>query len=188
MGFLSSIGADIGGFLGEITGASGIEEAAQTQAAAQLAAGQRAEALLTPYLERAEVASGQLMTEMGLAPGEAGTAYMQTPGYQATMKARQQEVQQAAAGGGTLYSGRRIEEAGRVGEQVQSQYYQNYMNMLTKMASPQPAVAAGGLITGSQQAASEYMMGGASAQQAAIGDIIGGATQVASGAYAGGYI
>lgn len=95
-----------------------------------------AKQLLTPYIERADVSQQQLMVEMGLAPGEAGTAYMQTPGYQTMMKERLGAVEQQQAGMGSAYSGRRMQAAGQAGGAVQSQYYSNYMNLLSSMASP----------------------------------------------------
>jgi hypothetical protein len=112
------------------------------QAQAEATGGARygeAQALLQPYIERADVAQQQLMTEMGLAPGEAGTAYMQTPGYQSMMQERLGAVQQQQANIGQAYSGRRMQAAGEAGAGVQSQFYANYMNLLSGMASPSVA-------------------------------------------------
>jgi hypothetical protein len=199
-----------GEVIGEITGAADVQEAAEAQAAATLQSQREARELnierfgearelLSPYIEGAGTAREQMMVELGLAPGEAGTAYMETPGYESLLGERQRGAEQAAAGSGSLYSGRRIQSAADVGGATQSQFYTNYMNLLQNMASPTTATnlasmgvnqgtVMGQQQIGAQQVASGYMMGGAQAQQAAIGDIIGGGAAVMGGAYAGGYI
>lgn len=150
-----------------------------------------AQDLLTPYVEESRTARDQLMVEMGLAPGEAGTAYMETPGYQSLLEERQRGVEQAEAGGGTLYSGRRMKAAGDVGGATQSQYYSNYMNLLQTMGSPSVATNLASLGTGqaatmgaqqvaSQQAASELNIGAAGTRQAATADFFGGAVNLGS--------
>jgi len=174
--------------------------AAGQASAAQLQAAERAEALnierygeakelLDPYVSEARTAREQQMIEMGLAPGEAGTAYMETPGYQALLGERRQEAEQAAAGAGSLYSGRRIQAAADVGGATQSQYYTNYMNMLQSLGSPGVATNLASLGVGqaatigqqniaAQQAAGEARMAGAGAQQAFVSDVLGGAANI----------
>lgn len=188
---------------GEVTGAGEVSAAAETQAAATLTAAREAEALnrerygeaqayMQPYLEGSETAYNQLLVEMGLAPGEAGTGYMETPGYEGQMEERQRQVTQAAAGSGTLYSGRRVQAAADVGGQVQSQFYNNYMSMLQNVGNPQAATNLAALGVGqaatmgqqniqAQQAASGYIMGGAQANQAAQADLLGGIIGVGAG-------
>lgn len=155
-----------------------------------------AQGLMDPYIQSAEGALGQLNIEAGLAPGEAGTAYMQTPGYQNLMSERQAGAEQAAAGAGSLYSGRRIGAAADVSGQTQSQFYNNYMNLLTGMASPNAAtnMANMGLTQGqnmsnqminTQLSSSDllmrgrggqgaYNLAGAQATQAGRADLLGG--------------
>jgi hypothetical protein len=232
MGLLSGISKAAGGLIGDLTGAGDIKsanrassklmrETADTESANVLSAGRSAQDLiqsgfsqaqgyLNPYLESSGRALGQLDVEMGLAPGQAGTAYMQSPAYQAMQDERQAGVSQAAAGAGNLYSGRRLESAGDVSETTQQSFYNNYMNMLSGMASPNTAsnLANMGMSSagsqanmgyGSQATASDIMMqgagaqggynvAGASAQQAGIADLLGGGANVLSGAFAGGYI
>ncbi len=145
--------------------------------------------LLDPYISEARTAREQQMIEMGLAPGEAGTAYMETPGYQALLEERRGEAQQAAASSGSLYSGRRIQAAADVGGATQSQFYTNYMNMLQNLGSPGVATNLASLGVGqaatigqqnlaAQQVAGQYRVAGAQAQQAATADIIGGAANI----------
>lgn len=194
---------------GEITGATDVQEAAEAQAAASLQSGREARALnverfgeakelLSPYIEQAGTAREQMMAEMGLGPGEAG-GYMQTPGYESLLQERQRGAEQAAASSGSLYSGARIKSAADVGGATQSQFYTNYMNLLQNMGSPQVATNLASMGVGqgtqmgqqqmqAQQTASGYMMGGAQAQQAMMGDIIGGGANIISGGMAGGYI
>jgi len=140
--------------------------------------------LLDPYVGEARTAREQLMIEMGLAPGEAGTAYMEAPGYKAAMKG----VEQQMAGTGALYSGRRIAGA----EQTQGQFYQNYMNMLQGLGSPGVATNLASLGVGqaatigqqniaAKQAAGEYRIAGQQAQQAIYGDIAGAGAQIYGG-------
>jgi len=130
-------------------------------------------------------AADQMDVEMGLAPGEAGTAYMQTPGYQAVIDESLRAAEQSATSGGqTLYGGRRIQAAGDVGANIQSQYYTNYMNMLSGMANPQTATnvsslgmgqgaTIGGQNIGAAQSAGAARMQGAQATQQAGGDALG---------------
>ena len=111
----------------------------ETQLLGQAEKLERAEEALKPFATSAEVAQQQLQVELGLAPGEAGRAYMETPGYQAALDERTRQVEQEMATMGAAYSGRRLEEAAKATSDVQSQYYQNYMNMLGSMASPETA-------------------------------------------------
>ncbi len=99
----------------------------------------RAEELLAPSLAREEAASQQLMVELGLAPGTPGTAFMQTPAYTGALEAGRNELNQSLANSGLLHSGRRMEAAAQLGQNVQQQFYSNYMNMLGSLAQPQVA-------------------------------------------------
>lgn len=152
----------------------------------------QAQQYLEPYIGESRQAQEQLMVEMGLAPGEGGTAYMETPAYQAAISEGIGAVNQGAAGAGTLYSGRRGIGLRDVGAGVQGQYYTNYMNMLQNMASPQVAQNLSSLGVGqglqmgqqnlaAQQMASNYSLMGAQAQGAAIADVAGGLTNLYSG-------
>jgi len=98
-----------------------------------------AQGYLNPYLESSGNALNQLNIEMGLAPGEGGTAYMNTPGYKENLRETREGVSQSFANAGGAYSGRRFEAAGEASGAVQSKYYDNYMNILNSMASPQTA-------------------------------------------------
>lgn len=200
----------VGDIISDITGASGVVDAAEQASSDTLQAAREAEALnrerygiatdlLSPYIEDSRTAQDQLMVEMGLAEGEAGTAYLNTPGYQSMLSETREGVDQAAATSGNLYSGRRLESAGEASAGVQQSFYNNYMNLLTNMSSPNTAtnlasmgvnqgVVMGQQNIGAQNTASGYMVSGAQTRQAAIGDVIGGAVNVASGAFAGGYI
>jgi len=186
-----------------VTGAYGAHQAgkaAEGAAATQERTAAEAEALnierygearelLDPYIGEARTAREQYMIEMGLAPGEAGTAYMETPGYRSLLEERQKGVRGEMAGGGMLYSGRRAQAAADVGGATQSQFYTNYMNMLQDLGSPGvatnlaslgvgQAATIGGQNIAAQQAASEARMAGAGAQQAFIGDVMGGGAQI----------
>lgn len=167
-------------------------EAAQAQAAQRAEQNiqlnreryQQAQQLLSPYIAREKTANEQLMAELGLGPGTPSTAYMQTPGYRAAM----QGVQQLGANAGTLYSGRRIEDSAA----VQSQFYNNYMNLLQNMANPaaatnlanigigqagtmgSQALQAGNLNLNATIAANEAATQGTEAQNAALADITKG--------------
>jgi hypothetical protein len=127
---------------------------------------------LSPYIEDSRTAQNQMMIEMGLAPGEAGTAYMQTPGYQSAIDEGTRAVNTGAAGAGMLYSGARGGALRDVGAGVQNQYYTNYMDRLQNIASPNAAqslgamgvnqgMAMGGQQMGAQATASGYAMQGA---------------------------
>ena len=149
------------------------------------------------------------------APGGQGyapsSAYMNAPGYQASMDESLRAVEQSAvSSGSTAYGGRRLKEAGKVGAGVQQSYYNNFMNLLQNMAQPQVAqnlasmgmnqgmqigqqnIAAGNTasnmaIQGNNQA-NQYRMAGTEASNAAVGDVLGGGMNLMSGMYQGGYI
>lgn len=192
------------GYMGAERTAGALEagSASQLQAAREAQALNRerygeAQGLLTPYIEEARIAREQMMIEMGLAPGEAGTAYMETPGYKSMLEERQAGVEQASSASGSLYSGRRAQAAADVGSATQSQFYTNYMNLLQNMGSPQVAtnlaslgvnqgISMGGQQIGAQQAASQYQIGAAQTQQAAMGDILGMGANIYSGYLQGG--
>lgn len=214
MGGLSSlasgIGGAIGGFVGGITGAEDVSAAARQASADTLTAAREARELnierygeakdlLTPYIEDARTAQDQLLIEMGLAEGTPGTAYMETPAYQALLEERQKGVEQSAANTGSLYSGTRLKAAADVSGATQSQFYQNYMSMLQSLASPATATNLASLGVGqgatlgqnqqqAQQVASSYMLSAAQTNQAAMADFLQGVSGTASGAFAGGYI
>ena len=96
-----------------------------------------AEERLSPYLASELAANEQMQIEMGLAPGEAGTAYMSAPGYQAQLDERRRGAEQSVmSGGGTAYGGRRIDAAAEATGGVQQSYYNNYMSMLDRMSQP----------------------------------------------------
>lgn len=139
---------------------------------------------LDPYMERELAASDQLQIEMGLAPGEAGTAYMNTPGYKSTMSEALKGARQTSALAGSPYGGRAMASAGKAGAGVQSQYYNNYMNMLSGMASPSvtqnisslgmgQAATIGNQNIGAASAGGQFRMQGAQQQQQATGDVLG---------------
>jgi hypothetical protein len=171
--------------------AAGISAAAseRTAAAAEALNRERYKESLTrldPYMASELRAREQLDVEMGLAPGEAGTAYMQTPGYQTSLDEAGRAVEQTAAtSGSTLYGGRRLQEAGKAGAGVQQSYYNNYMNMLTSMANPTTATnvsslgmgqaaTIGGQNIASTAQAGQFRQAGAQQTQQAQGDILGG--------------
>lgn len=124
----------------------------------------------------------------------------QIPGYQAVMDESLRAAEQSAvSSGSTAYGGRRLKAAGEVGAGVQQSYYNNYMNMLQNLASPTTATNLSsmgmnqGIAMGQQNIAAtgmanQYMMEGAGARQAGFADLMGGISNVASGAFSGGYI
>lgn len=198
MGFFSFIGDAIG----DITGASGVEKQAKRAAESTLQIARESRELnierygeakdrLSPYISSEADALSQMRIEMGLDPGEAGTAYMQTPGYQNVMDESLRAVEQSATtSGATTYGGRRLEAASEVGASVQQSYYNNYMSMLSKMSQPTTTTNLSSLGVGqgasignqaiqAQTTASNYMMEGAGARQAAIADVIQGGTAIA---------
>lgn len=151
-----------------------------------------AQGYLQPYIDESRQGSEQLMVEMGLAPGEAGTAYMETPGYQMAIDERSRAVNTGAAGAGMLYSGRRGLELAKGGSDVHNQYYTNYMNTLQNIANPQAAqnlsalgmnqgLAMGQQNIAAQNTSSNYKLQGVQAENAATADLVGGLTNVFSG-------
>lgn len=196
-----------------------VEAVAETAAESQIRTGEEvkelslerfgeAKELLDPYVGEARTAREQMMVEMGLAPGTAGTAYMETPGYESLLEERRKGVKQAAAGAGSLYSGRRVKAAADVSGATQGQFYTNYMNMLSNLGSPGVATnlaslgvgqaatigqqqlgaqqIASGYLTGGAQQAAGYGMAASQATSGAIGDIIGAGASLYGGYLAGG--
>lgn len=187
-----------GDVFGDISGADDLAEASENQAAATLQSSREARALnekrygvatdlMTPYINDSRTAQDQIMIELGLADGEAGTAYMNTPGYTSMIDETREGVEQASATGGNLYSGRRMQSAGEASGRVQSSFYNNYMNILQNMADPTPAsnlasmgvgqgVTMGNQNIAATNMASNYMMDAATTNQNARSDFIGGVT------------
>lgn len=181
-----------------------------------------AQQLMMPSIGRADIASQQLMAELGLpqyqaqgqygaeanedygyAPGHEflpSTSYMDRPGYKDLMSEQLGAVEQTAAtSGSTLYGGRRLKEAGKVGGAVQQSFYNNYMNMLQNMSGGGAATNLASLGTGQaatvgQQniaatgAANRMRMEGVGARNEAMADMVGGGMGMLSGAMEGGYI
>lgn len=120
------------------------------------------------------------------------------PGFQAVMDESLGAAEQSAmSSGSTLYGGRRLEAAGKVGAGVQQSYYNNYMNLLQNMANPAVATNLAGMGVGQAQSigqqniaatgmANDYRMQGVGAQNAAFSDLMGGAVQLGSGYMMGG--
>ena len=198
-----AVGVGVAGLIGGAEASSSAQSAAQQ---AQQGAGyqsalakqknqarfEQAQAYLDPYIDRSEQAAQQMQIEMGLAPGEAGTAYMETPAYQAAISEGIGAINQGAAGAGILYSGRRGESLRDLGAGMQQNAYANYMNMLGNIASPRTAenLSALGVNQGLQSSAqqmaaqnqmSSYNLQGAAAQGAATADVFGGLTNLYSG-------
>lgn len=150
-----------------------------------------AQGYLDPYIGRSNIAAQQLQAEMGLSQyGDSGQEYTardmsDIPGYQAVMDESLQAAEQSAvSSGSTAYGGRRLEAAGQVGAGVQQSYYTNYMNMLQNLASPTTAtnLSSLGMNQGIQMGqqniaatntASNYMLEGVSAGNAALADAVG---------------
>jgi hypothetical protein len=174
----------------------GPERAAQISADATLSAAREAEALnrerygeagerLTPYMESEARARNQYEIEMGLAPGEAGTAYMNTPGYETAMSEAMRGANTGAQAMGSPYGGRAMEARARAGTGVQQQYYNNYMNALSGMAQPQvtqnysslgmgQGATIGAQNIGAAGQAGQFRQAGAQSTQQAQGDVLGG--------------
>jgi len=160
--------------------------------------------LLSPYIEDSGTAREQLMVELGLSEGEAGTAYLNTPGYTTMLDETRKGVDQASANSGYLYSGRRGEAAGEASGRVQQSFYNNYMSLLQNMANPQSAtnlasmglnqgIAMSGQDLNMQQVQSDLYTGlrdDTQARQADIGEGIGnfftGGAFSGSGYFSGG--
>ena len=124
-----------------------------------------------------------------------GTAYMQNPGYQSAIDEGVSAVNQGSANQGSLYSGARGEALKTVGQNVQQNYYNNYMRMLQGAANPQSttnlsnigigqAATIGATNINAANQASHYDLAGVEAENAATADIVGGLTS-AFGAYMG---
>ena len=161
-----------------------------------------AEDRMSPFIESEAAAKNQMMVEMGLAPGEAGTAYMDTPGYQSVMDESLKAAEQSAvSSGATTYGGRRLKAAGEVGAGVQQSYYNNYMNMLSSASQPSATTNISSLGVGqgatlaSQSAANRQAVGNYMAQASNIelghnADVTGMLVETGTGAAkaAAGYI
>jgi len=148
-----------------------------------------AKGYMNPYIEDARTARNQLMVEMGLAPGEANTAYMESPGYLAAMEGAEQRM----ASGGMAYSGAR---AGAT-QRTSAQFYNNYMGMLQNIGNPDAATNLSSLgmdqaaTLGSQNQAyinsqNQARLQGTEAQNAALADMMSGISNIYAGSQAGG--
>ena len=207
MGWFSDI-------VGTLSGAGGVEDAARESAADTREAAARAEALnrerygqaqgyMTPFIGRSDIASRQLMAELGLpqyaSQNEDGSFnpyagnegeytardVSDIPGFQASVDQSVRSAEQSAvSSGSTAYGGRRLEAAGEAGAGVQQSYYNNYMNMLQNLESPETAtnlssmgmnqgIAMGAQDIGATNMANMYMMEGAGAMQAGYADMMG---------------
>lgn len=145
-------------------------------------------------------------------PSGASPAYLQSPGYLRTQEALDaieseqiEAVNQGAVNAGTLYSGRRGEALSEVGAstqlaraQTENQFYNNYLNILQNLSSPQSTTNLSSLgvdqaaTIGSQNIAAtdranQYTLGGVAATNAARADFAGGVGNLASAYIAGGY-
>lgn len=165
----------------DLTGGEGLSADAKRAEALNRERWEEAKGYMDPYAADARTARDQMMIEMGLAPGEAGTAYMETGGYQGMLSESQRSVEQASATGGNLYSGARMKAAGEVGAGVQNQFYNNYMTMLQNIGNPDVATNLAGL--GMNQGA--YMGGGRQAPPQQQGSMWGDVGALAGMAYGG---
>ena len=194
------IGLGGAGIWAAYEGTQGIIDATGDASDAQLQAARDAEALnreryaeaqgyMEPYIDSSGRALNQLDIEMGLVPGEAGTAYMNTPGYLASREEAIAGIDQSAANSGNLYSGSTLAAAGEASANIHNSFYTNYMNMLQNMASPTTAtnLSSFGMNQGTsiaqnnlsaQQIASGYDISGAQTNQAFLGDVIEGASNI----------
>lgn len=77
----------------------------------------------------------ELAGYLGLTPEsmQVGSEYQQLPAYMKAREAGMEAVNVGAAGSGSLYSGRRGEELRDVGQQVESQYYQDAVRQQQQM-------------------------------------------------------
>ena len=144
---------------------------------------------MTPYIGRSEIASQQLMAEMGLpqyevpieqqgedepaadpAANQVNQQFQardltQLPGYENLMGESLRAAEQSAAtSGSTAYGGRRLKEAGKVGAGVQQSYYSNYMNMLQNLSSPTTATNLAGMGIGQAQSIGSQNIAATNAQ------------------------
>lgn len=76
---------------------------------------------------------------------QVGDAYQQTPAYMKAREAGIGAVDAAAAGGGSLYSGRRGEALRDVGQEVEQGYYMDAMNRREKMMGARRGERTGGI-------------------------------------------
>lgn len=199
----AAVGVGAAGLIGGAQSASSATSAAESAAAGAGYTGtmaqqlnedrfEQAQAYLEPYIADAQTAQQQYLVEMGLAEGTPGTAYRETPGYQAMIDEGIRTVNTGAAGAGMLYSGRRGRDLRDMGAQVQNQAYTNYMNQLQSLASPAVAqnlsalgvnqgLSSGNQMMATQQTQAGYNLMGTQAQGAAVADVFGGLTNLYSG-------
>lgn len=104
-----------------MAGIEGMPPAIQQQYLRELAEDPRRDPQLAAYLG---------LTEESL---QVGAGYQDTPAYAAAREAGVEAVEAGAAGGGTLYSGRRGKALRDVGQQVEQSYYQDAMNRRANM-------------------------------------------------------
>lgn len=104
-----------------MAGIEGMPPAIQQQYLRELAEDPRRDPELAAYLG---------LTEESL---QVGAGYQDTPAYRAAREAGVEAVEAGAAGGGTLYSGRRGKALRDVGQQVEQGYYQDAMNRRQQM-------------------------------------------------------
>jgi len=210
---LTGIDIDVGGFVGglwdDYTGVSTAETSAAATAAAQQQSQQlqqqqfsQAQQLAQPYLQGSEQMYGQLIGEITGGPFQFG-GFEETPQYQSALKAGLESVNQGAAGAGMLMSGSRLQGLQQTGQGIQNkefynQYsmqkgaYDDYLNRLMSVGSPQTALTLGaagmgmgqnvaGQLMQSQQMQNMYAQQGQAGQQGAINDIIGAGASFVGG-------
>jgi hypothetical protein len=102
-------------------GVEGLPPAIQQQYLRELAEDPRTDPALAAYLG---------LTEESL---QVGAGYQDTPAYEAARRAGVEAVDAGAAGGGTLYSGRRGKALRDVGQGVEQTYYMDAMNRRANM-------------------------------------------------------
>lgn len=183
----------------DYTGVSAAEEsAAATQAAQESAQAfqqqqfEQAQAMAQPWLQGSQTAYQQFINELtGQSSAQSNPLYQNILG--GMMESGVDAVNQGAAGSGMLMSGSRLEGLRDVGQQAQSNAYQQYLNTLMQAGSPQTALTLGtaGMGMGqniaqqlmqSQAQQNQAAMMGQAGQQQAINDILGaGATVITGG-------
>lgn len=124
---------------------------------------------MSPYLGAGQQATNQMMAQLGLGPGDAFDV-SQLPGYQQALQAGLGAVNVGGAGAGMLMSGERLKGLQRAGQDVQGQYYQDYMNRLGNLGQQ-----------GFQGATTLGQSGLQSAGQLS-GQLLGGASNLMQGA------
>lgn len=191
---LTGIDIDVTGFISDAwndyTGVTAAEEsAAATQQAQQQSQAmqeqryQQAMELAQPYLQGSQQAYQQFINELtGQSTAQSNPLYQNILG--GMMESGIDAVNRGAAGSGMLMSGSRLEGLRDVGQQAQSNAYQQYLNTLMQAGSPQTALTLGtaGMGMGqniaqqlmqSQAQQNQAAMMGAQGQRAGINDLIG---------------